>query len=148
MTFGRYRSTVCEQYHGQYLKPQACGNHEQTRWVKLSDQKGLGIVAAVADGLSMSFSALPYSDEQMASVRHNYELKADGKTYLCLDKQQTGVGNASCGHVFPLDPFTVFPEPVLFSLLLKPVDEQVNPAELGRQIFEPNLACKIEALHN
>ncbi|MAX24273.1 MAG: hypothetical protein CMJ19_07195 [Phycisphaeraceae bacterium] len=148
VSFGRYQSTVCEQFHGQYLKPQACGNHEQTRWVKLSDAKGLGIIAAAADDSQMAFSALPYSDEQLASCKYNYELKADGKTYLCLDKQQTGVGNASCGHVFPLDPYTTFAEPVTFSLLLKPTDGSEDPAEYARQIFRPNLACKIAATHN
>lgn len=148
VAFGRYSSTVCEQYHGQYLKPQACANHEQTRWVKLTDKDGTGIVAAAADGGSMSFSALAYSDEQMTQARHNYELKADGKTYLCLDKQQTGVGNASCGHVFPLDPFTVFDQPVQFALLLKPTDGTQDPAEFARQIYQPNLACKIAASSN
>jgi beta-galactosidase len=148
VAFGRYSSTVADQYHGQYLKPQACANHEQTRWVKLSSKDGASIMAAAADGGSMAFSALPYSDEQMAVARHNYELKADGKTYLCLDKQQSGVGNASCGHVFPLDPFTVFAQPQMLSLLLKPLTEDEDPAEVARQIYQPNLASKIEALRN
>lgn len=148
VAFGRYQSTVCEQYHGQYLKPQACANHEQTRWVKLSDKSGVGIMAAAADGQSMGFSALPFSDEMMASCKYNYQLKADGKTYLCLDKQQTGVGNASCGHVFPLDPFTAFPQPVMFSVLLKAVSPDTDPAELARQIYPTKLESIVKATHN
>ena len=146
--FGHYASTVKQQYHGQYLRPQACANHEKTRWVKLSAKDGISIVAASADGSDMSFSALPYSDEQMASAKHNYELKADGKTYLCLDKQQTGVGNASCGHVFPMDYATTFAQPTMFSVLLKATDAKDDPMDLLRGVYEPSLASKVEATHN
>jgi beta-galactosidase len=145
--FGHYSSTVCEQYHGQYLRPQACGNHEQTRWVKLSAKDGVSLIAAAAEG-DMSFSALPFSDEQMANAGHDYEMKADGKTYLCLDKQQTGVGNASCGHVFPLAYATTLAQPTTFSLLLKAADVNDDPMDLLRQVYVPDLESQVKATHN
>ena len=87
----------------------------------------------------MGFSALPYSDEQLALATHNYEFNATGKTYLCLDKMQSGVGNASCGHVFPMQAATVLSKPQTFSLLLKPITHDQDPADIGTQAYPPNI---------
>ena len=44
-----------------------------------------------------SFQALPYTQEELASKRHNHELVPCGSTVVCLDYGQAGIGSNSCG---------------------------------------------------
>ena len=40
---------------------------------------------------------LPYTQEELASKRHNFELQEADHTVLCLDYKMSGIGSQSCG---------------------------------------------------
>lgn len=89
-----------------YVRSQSRGNREDVRWVTISDNAGNGIRVS-AEG-HMSFSALHYTDEALASVMHDFELpsiKSD-RTMLYLDAIQQGLGNATCGPT-PLQKYMI-----------------------------------------
>lgn len=89
-SFGEYSSTAFDNFT-PYIKPQETGSHDKTEFL---DVKGLFKV--IADK-PFSFSVLPYSTNDLANAKHNYELLADGLTHICLDVAMRGVGSNSCG---------------------------------------------------
>jgi len=111
---GIWNSTVTGQYVS-YLRPQENGNHEDTRWLELTDAAGKGMmISAVED--AFSFSALHFTAEDLTSARHNYELKPREPVVLSLDAKMCGLGNSSCGPGV-LEKYTV--PPVSYRLVLK-----------------------------
>ncbi len=93
--FGLWHSTVTRQFV-PYVRPQENGNHEDTRWVALTDANGAG-VKIFAAGKPFSFSALPFTAEDLAAARHNYELRPRPEIILSLDARMCGLGNSSAG---------------------------------------------------
>ena len=74
-----------------YIMPQESGNHTDTRWLKLTsvDQKtGLMVTGSPA----FSFSAWPYSAENIADAKHPYDLQPQGHYTLNIDLKQLGLG--------------------------------------------------------
>ena len=115
-----YKSTVSEQYV-HYPRPQDSGNHDDVQWLKITDDKGHGWLieplpseegtsGSKMKGLqgnhnstlytlhsTFSFSALPYSVQQLYNATHDYELKEEDCVWLNLDCAVMGLGNSSCG---------------------------------------------------
>ena len=90
---------VAREYEN-FPKPQDMANHQDSRWVALSDgQQG---AVFVADSV-MSFSALPFSAQQLAMANHPHELPASDGVWLHIDHAITGLGGNSCGQGGPLD---------------------------------------------
>lgn len=90
---GRYSATVMD-LHVDYLKPQENGSHHDCDYVMVSSPDGT--FAAVGEK-TFSFSASPYTQEQLTETKHNVELRPSGDTVLCLDYTQNGIGSNSCG---------------------------------------------------
>ena len=111
-----YTSTVAQQYV-PYAKPQACGNRENVRWLTLTDSDGTGVMV-VADR-KMSFTALHYTQNELAARRHPCDLSPIEDVVLSLDYKQLGLGNASCGAP-PLWEYTIRPRPAVFTYTLRP----------------------------
>ena len=86
-----FESTVKAQYH-HYVKPQDSGSHYLPDYAKLTD----GTNTIYVSGMQ-SFSALPYSAEQLVNAKHDFELPISDATYLCVDYQVSGLGTNSCG---------------------------------------------------
>ncbi len=109
---GRYQSTVAEQYFS-YSEPQETGSHTSTRWLVLSNGQGSAVAiwpdssASTVPSQTLSFSALPYSAEQLDRAKHTYQLEADGSTHLSLDLAQTGVGGDNSWGARPHPEFTL-----------------------------------------
>jgi hypothetical protein len=93
-TVDLYKTTV-QEMHVPYLMPQDCGNHTDTAWVALTDVLGRGI-AVIAD-TKFDFMASKYTAHDMELAKHQWDLKADDKTYLRIDYKTTGTGSGSCG---------------------------------------------------
>lgn len=87
-----YESTVAAQ-HEDYLMPQENGSHCGCEFLRLS---GGGNALAVR-GSGFSFSASPYTQEELTEKKHNYELEEADSTVLCVDACMGGVGSNSCG---------------------------------------------------
>ena len=79
--------------HEDYIKPQENGSHYDCSYLRLAG----GGAAFTVVGESFSFSALPYTQEELTSKRHSFELLPCGDTVLCIDGYQAGVGSNSCG---------------------------------------------------
>lgn len=94
---GRYQSTVADMFT-HYPRPQDNGNHEDCAEVvvRTGKNKGKGLRIAAVEK-PFSFSVLPYSARQLASVAHDFELPAADATYLYIDCAVLGLGNSSCG---------------------------------------------------
>jgi beta-galactosidase/beta-glucuronidase len=93
-TIGVHSSTVAEQYV-PYLKPQEHGNHTETRWVRLTDAGGTGLLVVAAG--TLDFSAHHYTAHDLEQARHTHELVWRDAVILNLDLAQGGLGNGSCG---------------------------------------------------
>ena len=127
-----YNSTVTEEYVS-YAKPQACGNHEEVRWVCLNAEDGSGLL--VAPIKTMSFTALHYTQNELASKKHPCDLMANDNVVLSIDQAQLGLGGDSCGPP-PLNQYMLPPEPTVFSYSLRPYNSKKGRlADMARAIL-------------
>ena len=92
---GRYKTTV-DQMADPYVKPQSSGSREGLREVTFTDNNGNGVKIATEG--NVSFSALPYTDEDLMRAGHYWEMTKRPYTVLHLDAWMRGIGNASCGQ--------------------------------------------------
>ena len=90
---GVYAQTV-DSMHEDYIKPQENSSHAGCRYVTVSD--GAYALTAASE-TPFSFNVSPYTQEELASKAHNYELEKCGETVLCVDYKMSGVGSNSCG---------------------------------------------------
>ena len=94
---GVYHSYV-DDMHEDYTKPQENGSHLGTKWVALYSQKEKPFSAVpLGNAERFSFNVSEYTQEELGSKKHNFELEKSGHTVLCLDYAMSGVGSASCG---------------------------------------------------
>ena len=97
---GKFKSKVSDLYE-PYIRPQENSSHYGCRYVKLSG-KNMCLTFSGTDpqkggSKNISFNASEYTQEELWSRRHNYELKKSGYTVLCVDYKMAGVGSNSCG---------------------------------------------------
>ncbi|MDR3457936.1 MAG: glycoside hydrolase family 2 TIM barrel-domain containing protein [Verrucomicrobiae bacterium] len=114
---GVWTSTVTEQYV-PYVKPQENGNKEDVRWVELTDAGGDGLKIA-AETNPFSFSALHFTANDLAAVKHYYELRPRPEVILSVDARMSGLGNSSCGPGV-LEKYSVPPQEYRLHLKLLP----------------------------
>ena len=88
-----YENTVDKEYY-HYVKPQESGSHFSADWAEISDGENVVRIEGM-----QSFSALPYSWNDLANAKHDYELPKRSKTYLSADFYMTGVGTGHCGSL-------------------------------------------------
>lgn len=88
----RFASTA-EGMHTDYIRPQENGSRCGCTEITLTNAKGEGVRVRGSD--AFSFSASPYTQEELAAKGHNTELVKSGFTVLCLDAFHCGVGSAS-----------------------------------------------------
>ncbi|MBR3884642.1 MAG: DUF4981 domain-containing protein [Bacteroidaceae bacterium] len=92
---GRY-NTVVDAMADRYVKPQSSGSREGLREVIFTNNLGEG-VRIETEG-NVSFSALPYTDEDLMNAQHYWEMNKRPYTVVHFDAWLRGIGNASCGH--------------------------------------------------
>ena len=95
---GKFESTVTDEYV-DYIKPQEHGSHYGSNAVLLANSHGDAL--AVGADEKFSFSASHYTQEELESKGHNYELVKSPYTVLCLDYRMSGVGSNACGPLPP-----------------------------------------------
>lgn len=109
----RFASTA-EGMHTDYIRPQENGSRCGCTEITLTNAKGEGLRVRGSD--AFSFSASPYTQEELAAKGHNTELVKSGFTVLCLDAFHCGVGSASCGPAL-LPRYTLREEEIRFTWL-------------------------------
>jgi hypothetical protein len=89
---GVYNGTVDEQYV-PYIVPEENGNKTDVRWVALTNDEGVGLLAVGAPEVS----AHHYTTQDLTEATHTYELHRRDDITLNLDYAQSGLGSAACG---------------------------------------------------
>jgi beta-galactosidase len=91
---GVYSGEVMDLFHS-YIRPQENGNRTDVRWIALSNEKGIGLLAV---GMPLlSFSAHHFREEDFdpgleKQQRHTFHVKKRDLVSLKLDYRQMGVG--------------------------------------------------------
>ena len=83
-----------EDMYEPYIKPQENSSHYGCTYLCLQGKK-VDILIKSDEGFS--FNVSQFSQEELCSKRHNYELKRDENNVLCIDHAHAGVGTHSCG---------------------------------------------------
>lgn len=132
---GVYEDRVSNQWVN-YVKPQEMGNHEDLRWISLTNPNGVGFVFVAGD--KMSASALHVKAQDMAdpnSIRkliHKYKFPMRKETILCLDASHRPLGNASCGPA-PMRKYELYSQPTVFSFIMMPLERSYSKEELVKK---------------
>jgi len=108
---GFFRATV-RDLHEDYLRPQENGSHCDCELVRLSGEgRGLTVVG----GKPFSFNASAYTQEELTTKPHSFELEESCHTVFCVDAAQNGIGSNSCGPELD-ERFRLEPEKIDFSI--------------------------------
>ena len=91
---GRFESTVTDEYV-PYILPQEHGHHPDARWLTITDDAGVGLLARGAP--TIGFGASHFTAADLTAARHTSELEPRPEVILSLDHAQRGLGTASCG---------------------------------------------------
>ncbi len=90
---GMFSASVADM-HEDYIKPQENGSRYGANLVSLF---GSDMSIEVKSNKEFCFNVSEYTQEELASKVHNYELEKCGSTLICIDAAQSGVGSHSCG---------------------------------------------------
>lgn len=104
--------------HEDYIKPQENSSHYHCAYVALTNDYAGGLLAYSVD--NFSFNASCYTQEELTSKAHNYELIKSDHTVLCLDYMQSGIGSNSCGPGL-LPQYQLNAEHFIFNFTLLPL---------------------------
>jgi beta-galactosidase len=80
--------------HEDYIRPQENSSNYGCEYVNISSND---IRVRFLAATSFSFNASEYTQEELSTKRHHYELEKSGYTVVCVDYKQSGIGSASCG---------------------------------------------------
>ena len=118
---GLYNSTVKGMEDEHYVRSQSMGNHEDTRWLILTNNTNSGIKITSLDRLS--FTTLHFTDSSVWDIAHDFRLDEIFKPeiYLTLDCVQEGLGNGSCGPRPLLEYMVKENVPYHYSFKIEPV---------------------------
>lgn len=121
-TIGVYCAKV-EEMNENYIRPQENGTHIGTRWLKLLDDEGRGVMIYNRKDY-FSFSVHNYSNETLRKAKHIEDIKNDKLISLNIDGFLRGTGTNSCGPN-TLSQYRVnFKDELKFGFYLIPVVDQ------------------------
>ena len=104
-----------------YIYPQENGNRTDTNWLAIKNKQGSGLM--VSGSQPFNFSARHYTQTNLDEAEHTYDLKKTEEIYLYIDKEQQGIGSASCGpDVLP--EYELIAEPFVFDVILTPFNDE------------------------
>ena len=118
---GTYKTTVTEDYYS-YIRPQESSNKTEVRWMKLTDNAGIGVlIKAINENLSMS--AIPYSTWNIEEALHTYDLKKTAFYTINIDHKQMGVGgdDSWSQKALPHKEFRIPAKNYTYSFLIQPI---------------------------
>lgn len=135
MHVGFYESFVNDQYV-PYVKTQEMGNHEDVRWISVTNPEGMGWLC-IADS-TLSASALHNHAQDFSNPTnfrkqiHPYEVTRRKETILYLDAKHRPLGGASCGPE-PLKQYELLSAPVDFNFILMPLKSFFQQSEISQK---------------
>ncbi|TGU99140.1 beta-galactosidase subunit alpha, partial [Mesorhizobium sp. M00.F.Ca.ET.186.01.1.1] len=114
-----------------YVFPQENGNRTDTRWMSITDQRGIGLFASGQP--TMDFSALRYDTDDLEQAKHVTDLVKRDYVTLHLDYRQNGLGSNSCGPK-QSEQHALRPEAFRFQLRLAPFSKDaISEIQLSKQ---------------
>jgi beta-galactosidase len=103
---GLYSSTVDGQWT-DYIRPQENGERTDVRWVALTNDKGVGLLASGEPLLE--FNASHFTPEDLSTgARHDYQLTPRDDVVLRLNYRQMGVGGDNSWGAQTHDAYKLF----------------------------------------
>ena len=118
---GVYKSTVDKQWN-EFSKPQENSNKVDVRWIALTNEEGIGLLASGSPLLSVSASHYP--KQEIEEADYSFKLVRHPQVYLNLDLKQLGVGGVDSwsGRAFPLPQYRIDGNrPLTYQYRLTPV---------------------------
>ncbi len=94
-TVGIFKTTV-DDMDERYIKPQDYGTRTGVRWLKVTDDKGVGLMICNADR-KLSFNARHFTQKLLQNAKHREDLHSESTTVLNIDGFRRGAGTNSCG---------------------------------------------------
>ncbi len=90
---GVFKNKVADNI-AKYLVPQECGNHQEVRYAKLTDDRGNGALFITRGN---GFSALPYTVHEIDEAMHPTELPPVHYTHVRIGRQMGVAGDDTWG---------------------------------------------------
>jgi beta-galactosidase len=116
-----YSSTIDEEWN-EFSRPQENSNKVDVRWVALTNQDGIGLLAT-GDTL-LSVSAYHFPKKEVEETDYSFKLPRHAQVWLYLDLKQMGVGGVDSwtGRAFPLAPYRIDGnQPITYRYSLSPI---------------------------
>lgn len=117
---GVYENTV-DGLFTNYVVPQANGNHMDCKWVSLTNDRGMGLVATTEE--SFNFSASRYEEKDLDDAKHTCDLKKRDYVVFNIDYKQNALGTYACGE-WQLDRYRAKFEPFKLSFRITPFNNK------------------------
>lgn len=142
---GKYQSSVADLYV-PYIRPQENGNRTDVRWIALSNDAGVGLLAVGMPRLSVSahhnimadFESpeAGFVERHEAVNRHTIDVKPRDLVSLDLDYAQMGVGGNNSWGAETIEPYRLLEPAYRYSFRLRAFrSDREDPAELAHQRF-------------
>jgi beta-galactosidase len=125
---GIYEASVKKDYF-HYVRPQESNNKWATRWAMLTDKEGNGLL--ISSDQHLSFSAWPYSMDDIEKAQHINELPNRDFITVNIDHLQMGVGgdNSWSPQGQPYEEFRIKSKKYHYGFIIAPVSG--NSAPIG-----------------
>jgi beta-galactosidase len=105
-----------------YSRPQENGNKTDVRWVSLTNDAGVGVMA-IGDP-TLSVGAMHATHEDVEKAAYSFQLPQRAEVYLNLDLKQMGVGGIDSwsANAYPLPAYRIASDqPMRYRYRLLPV---------------------------
>lgn len=127
---GLYANTVDELFTN-YVIPQENGNHMGCKWVSMTNDRGMGLLASTEG--DFNFSASWYEDKDLDDAKHTCDLVKRDYIVFNVDYKQNALGTNSCGQ-WQLDKYRAKFEDFKLSFRLTPFN--------NKEVLDKHLAAE------
>jgi beta-galactosidase len=124
---GLYSGSVAENIH-TYARPQENGNKTDVRWMALTDDDGVGLIAVGMP--TIDISAWPYTMDDLEKAAHIHDLPGRDTITVNLDYRQMGVGGDDSWGARTHPEYTLPAKPYTYSFRLAPYAPKLG--DIGR----------------
>ena len=127
---GLYANTL-DGLFTNYVIPQENGNHMGCKWVSMTNDRGMGLLASTEG--DFNFSASWYEDKDLDDAKHTCDLVKRDYIVFNVDYKQNALGTNSCGQ-WQLDKYRAKFEDFKLSFRLTPFN--------NKEVLDKHLAAE------
>lgn len=127
---GLYANTV-DGLFTNYVIPQENGNHMGCKWVSMTNDRGMGLLASTEG--DFNFSVSWYEDKDLDDAKHTCDLVKRDYIVFNVDYKQNALGTNSCGQ-WQLDKYRAKFEDFKLSFRLTPFN--------NKEVLDKHLAAE------